>query len=333
MLAVISDTMEDIDFESPLVTIAIPTFNRAETFLPSALDAACRQTYTNLDILVADNASTDRTRDVVTSYHNSKIRYHRHVSNIGSAANINYCIGHSIGEYTLLLMDDDEIDNDFIQCCIDAARGHRDVGLIRTGARILRHDGSVLGVPNNVAGLSFTEFVIAWTNGKTILFLCSTLFRTTLLRQTQMYSRHNLWNDVIAELQIASSFTRIDVPDIKASFRKHGGEITTSVGIDAWCEDSLELLERVAVLVPDDANVLRSHLRPFMATLNCEHALHLGQSWFGRLVAFCKVVRLFGLPPRLRTLMWEALGQLAWYRALRGVKRAVFNQAARRDWR
>src|SRR5690606_4365233 len=62
---------------NPLVTICIPTFNRADTFLPKALAAACNQTYRNLEILVSDNASSDGTPELVRSMIDPRISYHR----------------------------------------------------------------------------------------------------------------------------------------------------------------------------------------------------------------------------------------------------------------
>ena len=49
----------------PLVTIAIPTFNRAESYLPLALQAALSQSWPSIEILVGDNASTDHTAELI----------------------------------------------------------------------------------------------------------------------------------------------------------------------------------------------------------------------------------------------------------------------------
>lgn len=49
----------------PLVTIAIPTYNRADGFLKQALQSAINQTYYYLEIIVSDNCSTDTTETIV----------------------------------------------------------------------------------------------------------------------------------------------------------------------------------------------------------------------------------------------------------------------------
>jgi len=126
------------------VTIAIPTYNRAGRFLRSAIECALAQTYPDLEILVADNCSTDATPDVVRSYPDPRIRYMRHSTNIGANSNFNACIEAASGAYFLLLPDDDVIDPDMVEACMAAAAGRTGLGVIRTGTRILDGSGRVL---------------------------------------------------------------------------------------------------------------------------------------------------------------------------------------------
>ena len=301
----------------PLVTIAIPTYNRAEKFLPIALRSACQQTYENLDIFVSDNCSHDQTGTLVASFADPRIRYHRHTSNIGAAKNVNFCVEQSRGEYTLLLMDDDAIDDDFVAACVNAARTKPDAGLIRSGARVVNGNGeTTYESPNLVVGLNFTEFVLGWTEGKTAPYLCSTLFRTTPLQQIGMHSKHHLWVDVITELTIASRHGRVDIPDIKASFCMHHGELTVGASIEEWCEDSVQLLDLACELASSDKAMLRERLTPYLATLMYRVALRLNKPWPARLAACFTVKKALGTPPD-SDVVREALRQIAWYKRLK----------------
>lgn len=306
---------------NPLVSICIPTFNRGATFLPAALAASCSQTYSNIEILVADNASTDDTRELVTNLEDSRVRYYRHEKNCGSVANIDFCIQSSRGDYTLLLMDDDSIDPDFVAICVAAARDRPEAGLIRTGARIVDEGGAVIySAPNLVAGLDFTQFVIAWTEGKTLPFMCSTLFRTRPLQEVGIRSRHHRWDDVMGEFEIAFRYGRVDVPDIKASYCIHPNELTFKEGNREWCEDSRELIDLVCRLVPDDAAVLRSRLTPYLAVLNYRIAARIKERWYARLAAAFTVYRAFGVLPKMEFFR-DFAAEMAWFSALRSVKR------------
>lgn len=96
---------------SPLLTIAIPTWNRAaylrqnlEQLTPQLMEAAHP-----VEILISDNCSTDESPEVVASFMQKgvPIRYIRNTENIGSDGNIAQCFNEATGRYVLILGDDD----------------------------------------------------------------------------------------------------------------------------------------------------------------------------------------------------------------------------------
>jgi teichuronic acid biosynthesis glycosyltransferase TuaG len=89
----------------PLVTVIIPTYNRAAV-IRKALDTALNQTYRNLEILVVDDGSTDETAQVLSEYQN-RIRY-IYQSNQGPSAARNRAITEAQGKYIAFLDSDDE---------------------------------------------------------------------------------------------------------------------------------------------------------------------------------------------------------------------------------
>ena len=107
---------------TPLVTVAIPTYNSGDRFLSDAINSVLDQSYENFEILVADNCSPDNTAEVVAGFDDPRIRYVKHAENLGANGNFNYCVEHARGEYLLLLSDDDLIDPDFLQTCVEAAQ-------------------------------------------------------------------------------------------------------------------------------------------------------------------------------------------------------------------
>ena len=92
----------------PLVSIVIPVFNR-ETLVQEAIESALKQTYDNIEIVVVDNCSTDKTWEVLQKYNNPKIKIFRNNTNIGPVLNWKKGIELSSGEYIKLLFSDDMI--------------------------------------------------------------------------------------------------------------------------------------------------------------------------------------------------------------------------------
>lgn len=90
----------------PLVTVAIPTYN-SEPFLAQTLQSALDQTYLNFEIVVYDDRSTDRTREIVKGFKDKRIRFVLNESTLGASGNWNNCIKSIAGKYFMLLPHDD----------------------------------------------------------------------------------------------------------------------------------------------------------------------------------------------------------------------------------
>lgn len=93
----------------PLVTIAIPTFNRAK-YLEQTVQSALDQSYKNIEIIVADNCSSDNTEKIIEAFNDSRIKYYKHSENRGMVNNWNFCLDKANGEFFLLLSDDDILE-------------------------------------------------------------------------------------------------------------------------------------------------------------------------------------------------------------------------------
>lgn len=282
------------DNATPLVSIGIPTYNRANSYLKHALRSAINQTYKNIEIIVSDNCSPDNTESVVREFNDPRIRYYRQKENIGSLNNSNFCLEQSQGIYFLMLFDDDLVDNDFISTCMDAIKYNSEPGVILTGAREIDSEGNVLSATHNtIGGYSTTDFILGWFDGKVPLYLCSTLFNTKRLKQLGgLHSKTNMYEDVVAYVQLATKYGRVDVFDIKASFRRHDSNMGSAVHYHEWCEDSLYLLDIMCDVVPDHAALIRERGMSYFCLRNYRHAAGI-KSPVKRFLAYLNVYRTF----------------------------------------
>lgn len=244
----------------PLVSIGIPTYNRAAGNLRRVIERSLAQTYTNVEVVVSDNCSSDHTPELVRAIEDPRLRYFRQETNIGPNNNFNYCLSQAKGEYFLLFHDDDMIDEDFVEACMGSLKPGESVGAIFTGVRIIdEHDNVREEHPNNATAESATEFIRGWFKGKTALYLCSTLYNTARLREVGgFHSKKNLFDDLVPTFTLVAKYGRADVHDIKAAFRRHSSNRGATVAISDWVEDSLSLLDVLCELLPDDCAALRA---------------------------------------------------------------------------
>jgi glycosyltransferase involved in cell wall biosynthesis len=282
---------------TPLVTIAIPTYNRARSYLNVALTSALAQSYPNLEVVVADNASTDSTPAALQGIADRRLRYIRHTVNIGANRNYNYCLSQACGEYFVLLHDDDAIDEDFVAVCMQAAGDKIRPGIIRTGVRVIDERGDTQSeIANFADGTSPGRYYRSWFAGKTSWYLANTLFDTAQLRAAGGFcSRYHLSEDGFAIARLASLHP-VDVQDVKASFRVHAGERTIAdpAAPILWAKEYLELLDCMCGLIddPDEIAAVRNEGRRFFARLAYNRAALL-RSRAARIRASHEVLRLF----------------------------------------
>ena len=100
----------------PKITIAIPTFKRAN-LLKEALDCAINQiSFDNYEILVVDNDVNRNceSEQLVNSYNNNRLSYYKNAQNIGMFGNWNRCITLSKGDYITILNDDDTLEENYL---------------------------------------------------------------------------------------------------------------------------------------------------------------------------------------------------------------------------
>lgn len=90
----------------PVVSVAIPVFN-GEPYLAQAIESVLGQTFNDFELIICDNASSDRTIEIAQSYADPRIRILRSPTNIGFGPNWNRCLGEASGRYIKILPHDD----------------------------------------------------------------------------------------------------------------------------------------------------------------------------------------------------------------------------------
>lgn len=131
--------------ESPLVSVCVPTYNRAEK-LEHAIRSALAQEHANLEVVVCDNGSDDETPAVAQRLRRSdeRVRYLREERNRGPTANMNLALREARGDYVMLLGDDDWLDDGYVSGCLEALRRLPDHTLVAGRARYFRN-GELVG--------------------------------------------------------------------------------------------------------------------------------------------------------------------------------------------
>ena len=128
---------------NPLVSICIPTYNRENTIL-DALNCALNQTYSNIEILVSDDHSTDNTVALVKKFKDPRIKLIIQPKNLGMIPNWNFCIKKAKGKYIKFLHSDDLISNNCVEKEINFLIKNENVTLVTCKRRFIDENGKVI---------------------------------------------------------------------------------------------------------------------------------------------------------------------------------------------
>ena len=131
----------------PRLSIAVPVRNGGR-FLDQTLDSLLAQTYSDFELIISDNASTDQTEAVCRAYaaREGRIRYHRSSRDFGSAHNYNYLFQQARGEYFKWAAADDLYGPEFVGRCMEVLEHDPSVVLAYTQTRFINENGAALAL-------------------------------------------------------------------------------------------------------------------------------------------------------------------------------------------
>lgn len=124
------------------VSIGIPVYN-GENYLEEALDSILTQTFTDFEVIICDNASTDRTETIArkAAERDSRVHYFRNESNLGAAPNFNKCLELSRGEYFRWAAHDDLCLPEYLERCLEVLEADPGVAACHSETVIIDSDG------------------------------------------------------------------------------------------------------------------------------------------------------------------------------------------------
>lgn len=106
---------------APLVSIGMPVYN-GEKFIREALDSLLAQTFTDFELIISDNASTDSTEAICREYasRDARICYIRQTENMGAAQNFQFVLNQAGGKYFMWAAHDDIWDEKWLEVLLSA---------------------------------------------------------------------------------------------------------------------------------------------------------------------------------------------------------------------
>jgi glycosyltransferase involved in cell wall biosynthesis len=197
----------------PLVSIGMPVYN-GEPFIRQALDSLLAQDYEHFELIISDNASTDRTQEICLEYAacDRRIRYYRNSENLGALANFNRVLALAKGEYFMWAAHDDLWSPNYVSICARALSASPQAVLCTTSAYIMDALGNVIArYEEDIDSLDLTRVerlrkVIANIARNTSFY---GLFRRAILERVAFHAFYGSDHVFLAEASLYGDFVRV----------------------------------------------------------------------------------------------------------------------------
>lgn len=193
------------------VSIGLPVYN-GERFLCETLDSLLAQTFADFELLISDNASTDRTEEICRAYseRDARIRYVRNENNVGVYRNFNHVFLRSSGTYFKWASADDVCGHELLAQCLQILENNPAAVLAYAKTRFIDDAGLPLDIVDQGWNLQsgsaqerFRYVIYAghWTN---VVF---GVIRSQVLAQTRLFPIYNSGDyRLLGELSLAGKF-------------------------------------------------------------------------------------------------------------------------------
>ena len=228
----------------PKVSIIIPTYNRAH-YLRSSIDSALAQDYTDLEIIISNNASTDNTSEVITTYLSDKrVKHFRNATNIGMYPNQRKALyEYATGDWAIMLDDDDYLlDCSYITRAMRLVENDKDIVLIHANCRTLHENSGHYNdtdkqLPAVVDGkwmfMNYKYAVI----GKINYDKLTVLFNRKLALTLDFFNDHIPSGDRESFLKISLHGKIAFVDSVVAVYRLHGSNASATADINSYFDN------------------------------------------------------------------------------------------------
>jgi glycosyltransferase involved in cell wall biosynthesis len=124
--------------ENPRVSIGLPVYN-SESFLAPALDSILEQSFSDYELIISDNGSTDGTAAICRDYaaRDSRVRFIQQSEDIGMIPNFKFVLDESVGDYFMWLSGDDRKTPNFLDLAVKALDEEEAIGVVFCDTEIM----------------------------------------------------------------------------------------------------------------------------------------------------------------------------------------------------
>jgi glycosyltransferase involved in cell wall biosynthesis len=224
----------------PTVTVLMPVYN-GERFIRDAIDSILQQSYSDFELLIVNDSSTDRTVEIIESYTDTRIRLVHNETNLKHGAALNRGLDLARGQYIA------RMDSDDISCSTRLEKQkffldhNQNIALIGSWAEIIDEKGKSQGIKTFLTDSPLLKWKLLFCN---TFIHSSMMFRKSCVLLLQSYDcRYTLTEDYDLWSRISFEHEVANIPEILVKWRKWGGSVS-SIKAEEQQKETLKISRR-----------------------------------------------------------------------------------------
>ncbi|WP_429078634.1 glycosyltransferase family 2 protein [Aeromonas hydrophila] len=158
---------------NPLISIVVPVFN-VEDYINDALKSMLNQTYKNIEIIVVDDASTDKTYDILNGFKDDRVKILRNKKNSGICHSLNKALSIAKGEYIARADGDDILLPDRISQQLAYLKENPDIGIVGCSLTTIDENNNEIGQVKYTDNQVSIKKVLKFSSPVAHIWLCKT---------------------------------------------------------------------------------------------------------------------------------------------------------------
>lgn len=203
----------------PEISIIMPTYNR-EKFIAEAISSVLNQTYSDYELIIVDDGSTDNTGQVVASFASPKIRYVP-LEHQGRSRARNHALSLAQGQYIAFLDSDDQFLPNKLEFQMYCMKNEPEIDMVYSSAITVDEKGEFLSFyfKANSTGMIYYDVVFFYPQ---IMFPSTWLLRAKILQDVGLFDEHlDRYEDIDFCRRVARKFNIQGIFQPLLKFRAH----------------------------------------------------------------------------------------------------------------
>ena len=225
--------------EAPNVSVLIAAYN-GEAFLRSTIVSILNQTFSDFELIVIDDASTDATPQIMAEINDQRLRVARNERNVGIAATLNKGITLATGRYIAIQDHDDISSPDRLELQSQFLGAHPSIAMVGSSCRIIDASGNIVRNALVKEDDATLRWGLLWYNP---FFHTTLMIRREALVEIGGYSTLPEWRfseDYEMMSRVAQHYAVANLPQLLGSWRMHPTS-ASSVHIERQCESAANI--------------------------------------------------------------------------------------------